>query len=494
MRAILYARFSTDRQSETSIDDQFRVCRRYAAQHGWPVDAELEDQGISGAALGNRPGAKAALEQLRAGVVLIVNDLTRLARSQELGPIMARVKFRGGRVIGVQDSFDSESRSARMQAGLSGIMSEELRAGISERTWSSHEMRAEAGQSTGGKTYGFAPGEAEIVQEIFRRYADGESMRSIACDLNVRGVPSPGASWKRKTRRKDGKWLMSALHAILHNERYIGRVVWNRTTWDRDPDTGRRTRRLNPESEWIVRECEPIVDRDHWERAQARYVPTGGRGGVPSYLLSGLLVCDLCGNKMIVAGGSQRRYVCSSYHHGGAAACSNSLSAPRKLAEERILEPIMQDLLSPARTAEAFKEWRAGIRKPNPAAREIEELQRLVREGVLSAEIAAPALAEARKRATPPVDLPTLKAWQETVREMRQVLMGEDAPIARDLLKTLLGEIRLRPGDDSRHLVAELTARRVMLPTGTGIWVGSGGAQLLHIPTSSRSDRWLQST
>ena len=67
MLAILYARFSTDRQSETSIADQLRVCRAYAAKHGWRVEAEHTDEGVSGAAFGNRPGAQAALAALQRG-------------------------------------------------------------------------------------------------------------------------------------------------------------------------------------------------------------------------------------------------------------------------------------------------------------------------------------------------------------------------------------------------------------------------------------------
>lgn len=69
MKAIAYARYSTDRQSEASIDDQLRVCRDHAAARGLAIAAEHVDEGISGAALGNRPGALRALEQLGAGVL-----------------------------------------------------------------------------------------------------------------------------------------------------------------------------------------------------------------------------------------------------------------------------------------------------------------------------------------------------------------------------------------------------------------------------------------
>jgi len=67
MRAAVYARFSTDRQNESSISDQVRVCSEYAERQGWNVVQLFEDQGISGAAMGNRPGVlKASGSSLRA--------------------------------------------------------------------------------------------------------------------------------------------------------------------------------------------------------------------------------------------------------------------------------------------------------------------------------------------------------------------------------------------------------------------------------------------
>jgi site-specific DNA recombinase len=80
VRAAIYSRFSTDRQSESSIADQMRVRTDWCTKNGAAVVAQFEDQGISGAAIGNRPGLRQALA---ASVdVLVVMDLTRLSRSQ----------------------------------------------------------------------------------------------------------------------------------------------------------------------------------------------------------------------------------------------------------------------------------------------------------------------------------------------------------------------------------------------------------------------------
>ena len=57
MKAVIYSRFSTDRQHESSITDQMRICTEYAEREEMTIVAQYDDQGISGAALGNRPGA-----------------------------------------------------------------------------------------------------------------------------------------------------------------------------------------------------------------------------------------------------------------------------------------------------------------------------------------------------------------------------------------------------------------------------------------------------
>lgn len=484
--AAIYARYSTDRQDEASIADQLRVCRAYAAKNGWPVVADYCDEGISGSAIGNRPGALKLIDAAFAGQfkVLIVMELWRLARGEDLPKLVQRLKFRGVRLIGVQDGFDSTARTARMQAGLAGIMGGEFIEMVSRRTHSALEMRARASLPTGGRAYGYRDGEGEIVKEVFQRYAGGDSLKEIVSDLNRRRVPSPGSNWRRTTRAKHGRWLVSALHALLHNERYIGRLIWNKSAWIKDPDTGKRQRVERPESEWVIQEIEPLISRDTWRSAQARFSPTGsGRGGVSRYLLSGVLECAVCGSKMIVYGGSQHRYICGTRHAGGEHACANALSVKRDTAEKMILQHVLEQMLSPEAITEALKEMRAAAREAQPAVDpQVTELERLVREGILSREVAAPALTEARRRSQPVVTaIPSERLWRESVATMREVLQGDDIPAARETLKEILGPIRLMPVDN--YLRARVQAQEVMLGTGTGRWVGSGGAIEIYLPT-----------
>ena len=506
-RAILYARYSTDNQSESSIVDQLRRCRELAEQHGWPVAGEYTDEGISGAALGNRPGARDALAALSAGDALLIADTTRLARSQDLAPLIARLRHRGIRVLGALDGFDSESRTARMQAGLSGIMSEEFRAQISARTHSALDMRARESRPTGGKCYGFdragqpIEAEASIVREIFARAAAGDTQKAIASDLNRRGVPAPGASWSRSVRRTDGVWLVSAVHELLSNERYIGRIVWNRSRWARDPDTGRRQRIIRPESEWIIREGPAIVDAETWAAvrriAAPRALHGGGRGGGPRYLLSGILVCGSCASRLVATGAGGSWYYCSTHRHGGPDACSMSVGARRDIAEDRLLEPIRQDLLSPEAVELAVAlqaRWRRADRARTVQPAEIDEIDRRIARieaqisaGTIEREDVAAAIGalQDRRRAALAAawrkgsrckghdGIAAAAIYRAAVARLGEVLAGPVAQ-ARPALHELLGEVLCAPGEGG--LVARVQLNPVPLWQAAGVsWTGSGG-------------------
>lgn len=514
MHARIYARFSTDRQNEATIADQVRACRDYAAAHALDVVDVYTDEGISGAAAANRPGLQSLIASTRSGEVVILADLSRLSRAPaDLAPILRRWAFDGVRVVGIQDGFDSTSATADLQAGISGIMSQATLQLIGRKTHSALTMRARDGKPTGGRAYGFTAGgelvepEAAIVREIFARYAGGATLLSIASDLNARGVPAAGAAWDRTKRRADGRWLVSALHAMLRNERYVGRVVWNRSRWVKAPD-GRRVRRERPPSEWIVSEGPAIVDRPTWDAVQARHaarhVYSGGAGAQAQYLLSGILECALCGSKLVITGSKGRTYYCSSHRHGGAAACPNGLGARRDVAESILLPPIHAVILSDEAVAHAVDFIRRTVRlarmksgqSPDEQLRELDaraaKIEGAIAAGILDREDVAAALADldARRAAVQRsgwrraaddlkgIEAKAERAYRDQVERARAVLTGADLRAAQTLLRQIVGGVPCRPADGGGYLVATLGVDLLpLLAAGGCIPVGSGGAQ-----------------
>jgi site-specific DNA recombinase len=83
-----------------------------------------------------------------------------------------------------------------------------------------------------------------------------------------------GKAWGPSTIH--GNWQRGT--GILNNELYIGKWVWNRLRFIKDPQTGKRVSRLNPPSAWVTKEVPElrIVDQDLWDQVKARQVALQG--------------------------------------------------------------------------------------------------------------------------------------------------------------------------------------------------------------------------
>jgi site-specific DNA recombinase len=112
------------------------------------------------------------------------------------------------------------------------------------------EHDARGGPVHGGRRINEA--EADTVRRVFAEFAAGKSPRRIAVDLNRDNIPGPrGGTWDAST--VNGNAARST--GILNNELYIGRIVWNRLRYIKDPATGKRISRLNKPEHWVVRGC-----------------------------------------------------------------------------------------------------------------------------------------------------------------------------------------------------------------------------------------------
>src|SRR5690349_6360421 len=119
MRVSCYARYSSDLQRATSIEDQLRVARRYAEEQGWTVDDSqiYTDAGVSGASIDGRPGLQALLATAArrplAFDVVLVDDSSRVARDlPDAVRVLQTLKFFGVRVIYISQHIDSANDQA----------------------------------------------------------------------------------------------------------------------------------------------------------------------------------------------------------------------------------------------------------------------------------------------------------------------------------------------------------------------------------------------
>ena len=366
MRVALYARYSSDQQRDASIEDQFRECRKLAAREGWTVVREFDDRRLSGATI-LRDGLQELLASTDEFDVVVAESLDRLSRDQEdTAAIFKKLTFRNIKIYTVQ-----EQEISALHVGLKGTMNALYLSDLSAKTRRGQHGQVLAGRSTGGRCYGYrippqeaknrgqlviAPEEAAIVVRIFQEFVAGASPKSIAKKLNAERIPGPRA----------GTWGPSTIHGnpkrgtgILNNELYVGRRVWGRLSYRRNPFAKRRGRvsRLNPASA-LVRHDVPqlrIIDDALWDAAKSRQRETrhqvrgnaGARAGASlagarraKYLFSGLVKCGLCGSSFTMC--AKDRLGCAGHTNRGT--CTNTKTIKRGEVERRVLKTMEERL------------------------------------------------------------------------------------------------------------------------------------------------------
>ncbi len=364
----IYARYSTDLQSASSVEDQIRLCEEKAEQNGWDVVERYSDHGISGASL-MRPGIQKLIHDAHTGKfqIVVAEALDRVSRDQEdIAGVYKRFGFSGVELITL-----SEGQINELHIGLKGTMNALFLKDIADKTRRGLRGRVEAGASGGGNSFGYdvvrkidekgepVRGERKInedqaglVTRIFNEYANGTSPRMIAKQLNAEGILGPtGKTWGPSTihGNKDRGT------GILNNELYIGRLVWNRLRYMKDPDTGKRISRLNPKEEWIIKDVPHlrIIEPELWADVKARQEQTAlgkhtGKKAAgfwdrrrPRFLLSGLIKCGVCGSGFVKI--SQHHFGCASARNKGT--CSNNRTIRRDVLEATVLNGLQHHLM-----------------------------------------------------------------------------------------------------------------------------------------------------
>ncbi|MBS7540655.1 recombinase family protein [Ancylobacter lacus] len=514
-RVALYARYSSDNQRDASIEDQFRICREQAKREGWQVVGAYKDAGISGSSMILRPGIQALLQDAQTGQfdIVLAEALDRVSRDQaDIATLFKHLKFAGVPIVTLAEGEISE-----LHVGLKGTMNALFLKDLAQKTHRGLRGRVEDGKSGGGLCYGYrvvkkldARGEqirgdreidahhAEVIRRIFRDFAAGIGPRAIAKALNDQGIAGPdGKLWNDTTIRGHVKRGTG----IINNELYIGRLVWNRQRYIKDPSTGKRVSRLNPESEWITTDVPElrIVDDELWQATKARQNDiaekhvnlteavrehhtrnrlNGARR--PKSLLSGLIFCGCCGGPYSLR--SADRFACSNHISNGS--CSNSRTIPREELEHRVLSGLKDRMMAPDVAAEAMRAyaeemnrlnrerrsngeaWRTELAKVTKQIRGIIEA---IKEGMFQPSMKAEMDAlEARKAeltamlADVPADVPDLlpsasAIYAKKVGRLTEALNQPDQRAeAAEALRLLIEKIVLKPGPNKGEIDAAL--------------------------------------
>jgi DNA invertase Pin-like site-specific DNA recombinase len=300
VRVGIYARISSDRDGDQlGVQRQIADCERLAQGRGWLVADRYVDDDISAWSGKRRPEFERLLTDMRSGAIrgVLVYHLDRLTRGdlRELESFVALCEELGVELGCVTGEVDLATSAGRLTARMLGSLARYESDHKSERIRRKHLEIAESGRASGGgsRPYGYEadkvtvrPAEAAVVAECAKRLLAGEPVRSIAQDLNERGVPtSTGGQWSPQSLRR-----MLASARISGQREHRGEIVAT-AEWPGiiSAEDGAKIRALlaNPER--------------RTNKAARRY------------LLGGLLVCSHCGEKLVARPrtGGKRRYACA---------------------------------------------------------------------------------------------------------------------------------------------------------------------------------------
>lgn len=289
-RVAIYNRVSEDKDSdEKAVARQNDAARELAGQRSWEVAEVYTDNSISASKREvTRPAYEAMLADYRAGrfSVILCQDLDRLTRQpRQLEDWIDEAEQGDLRIVTLNGEADLGTDGGRMYARIKAAVArgEVERKGARQKL--ANEQAARAGAwSFSRRPYGYerrdgrvqiVAQEAKVLREAYRRVNRGESFYAVGEDLNQRGVYALGG----------GKWTPRQLARTLDNCHNAGIVTYK----------GERVPEAAPQ--W-----EPIIDRRTWDdfvsAREAKNRPSGW-SSANKHLLSGLLICGVCGARML---------------------------------------------------------------------------------------------------------------------------------------------------------------------------------------------------
>lgn len=202
--AVAYLRVSTAEQAASGLglEAQRAAVAAEAARRGWTLVEVFTDEGISGKAVGNRPGLAAALAAVESGqaAALIVAKLDRLSRSvRDSADMLDRAHRAGWSLLSCDLAVDTSTPAGEAAAGMMTVFSQLERRLIGQRTRDALAVKRAQGVRLGRPSVLPAP----VVARIVAAGATGESLRTIGAALTADGVPTArgGATWHASTVR-----------------------------------------------------------------------------------------------------------------------------------------------------------------------------------------------------------------------------------------------------------------------------------------------------
>ena len=329
MNAVIYARYSSDRQREESIEGQLRECTDYALKNNLTLLGTYVDRALS-ARTADRPDFQRMIADSAKGLfdVVLVWKLDRFSRDRYDSAHYKHVlKKNGVRVISIKENISDGPEGIILESMLEGY-AEYYSAELAQKIRRGQHDNAMKCMNNGGNTpLGYyvdkATGRLEIdpetapyVQELFARYADGERLTILQAEMEERGLRS----------KRGNAYTVSVLSNLLKNRKYIGEYKYGDV--------------ITPDG------IPAIIDKELFERVQMRMAankkaPARAKAE-EEYLLTTKLYCGDCGRLM--AGESGKGCKGIVYHYYKCSGAKRRLGCKKKAIKKHWIEEVVVKL------------------------------------------------------------------------------------------------------------------------------------------------------
>lgn len=397
-RGVIYARYSSDQQDDTSIGVQIEECQKYAQKQNIAIVREpYTDAAQSGTATQHRAAYQKlmvdAFAKTKDFEYVIVFHSSRWGRSMDSEVDEFLLEKHGVKVISATQPITTEdSPESFLVRGIIRKIDAYYSIQLARYTHVYQSNNARKGFINGGRPLdGYTvrriptgkldkqgrerckvqyeldekPGQFDLNGEprwkmiafFFDAFAEGKGMTTIAKEAYTLG-------WRAKTVNEP--LCMSHVRAALLNPTYTGYVVWNRKKWHRVE--GRRRHVKNSPDKWVFSD-EPahpaIIAREKFEYAIERFNknPRGRYAG--KQLLSGLVVCANCGSAYTLSSNRKKNninyeyYICNKKHRSGWERCNGPMIQKGKM-EAAVQNVFLKRILTEDEVkqfTELFNDW-----------------------------------------------------------------------------------------------------------------------------------------
>ena len=323
--AVVYARYSSHKQGEQSIEGQLTAARSYAEARGYKIIHEYVDRAQTG-----RNDDRDEFQKMLSDCatkqfsVIIVWKVDRFGRNrEEITFNKYRCKKHGVRVEYVAENMGEGPESVILESVLEG-MAEYYSLQLSQNIRRGNRENAKKCRFTGGRVplgytlnkdheFVIDPDGAALVRRIYRMYAEGQTIAEIIVQLNQDGLRTG----------QGNTYTKNSLRTILKNEKYIG--IYDFKNGEVRIENG----------------VPAIIDKDTFYKVQ-KLLSINQRAPAAKwtradYLLTNKLFCGSCGGQMVGESGISKSgnrynyYVCVNHRHG-------ERDCPRKAIRQDLIE------------------------------------------------------------------------------------------------------------------------------------------------------------